>query len=87
MATNKNETSKGSGFAIPSDNYKYMLIGFGIVVLGYLLMIGGGSSDPNVFNPEMFNAQRTIVAPVVVLIGYVFEIWAIMRTPKEETQS
>jgi hypothetical protein len=84
MATEKKTSTGNFNFAIPTENYKYMAIGMGIVVIGYFLMMGGGSKDPNVFNADMFNFRRTILSPIVVLIGYIFEIWAIMRTPKAE---
>jgi len=79
----KNESSKEKEFAIPKENYKLLIIGFVIIVVGFLLMIGGGSKDPNVFNKEMFNAQRIIIAPIVVIFGFAFEIWAIMKKPKD----
>ena len=60
-----------------------MAIGFAIIVLGFILMIGGGSDDPNVFNPKIFSFRRITLAPLVVLGGFVFEIWAIMKKPKE----
>ncbi len=59
-------------------NYKLMLIGFGIIVLGFLLMMGGGSDDPDVFNEAMFSFRRITLAPIVVLAGFAFEIYAIM---------
>jgi len=79
----KNENTKEKEFAIPKENYKLLIIGFVIIVIGFMLMIGGGSKDPNVFNAkEMFSAQRIIVAPIVVIFGFAFEIWAIMKRPK-----
>lgn len=72
-----------TGFAFGKENYRLMLIGVAIIIIGYLLMIGGGSEDPNVFNPEIFSPRRITVAPVVILIGFVFEIYAIMKKPKE----
>ncbi len=75
-------SSDNKGFAIPRENYKILLIGLGLIVLGYILMIGGGSDDPNKFNPEIFSAQRITVAPVVCLAGFVTIIVAIMRKPK-----
>lgn len=82
--TEKNKSiNKEEGFAIPRENYKYMVIGFIIVIIGFLLMLGGGSDDPKVFNKEMFNTQRIIIAPIVVLLGYAFEVWVIMKKPKE----
>ena len=83
MSEKKKSTTKETGFAIPRENYKLMLVGFVIVAIGFLLMLGGGSDDPKVFNMDMFSARRIIVAPIVVLLGFAFEIWAIMKTPKE----
>jgi len=61
-----------------------MVIGFLIIIVGFLLMIGGKSEDPNLFNAdEIFSFRRTTLAPLVVLAGFVFEIWAIMKKPKE----
>lgn len=79
----KKDDKNSAEFAIAKDSYKYLAIGFGIIVLGFLLMIGGKSEDPNVFNYEMFNFQRITLAPILVMIGFIFEIWAIMRKPKE----
>jgi Protein of unknown function (DUF3098). len=80
----KKENVKEKDFALPKENYKLLIIGFVIIVVGFLLMIGGGSKDPNVFNEkEMFSTQRIIIAPIVVIFGFAFEIWAIMRKPKE----
>jgi hypothetical protein len=52
-------------------------------VLGFILMIGGGSKDPKVFNPAIFNFQHITLAPILVLTGYVIEIFAIMKKPKD----
>jgi len=52
-------------------------------VVGFILMAGGGSEDPNVFNEEIFSTRRITIAPIVVLIGFVIEIFAIMRKPKD----
>ena len=66
-------------------NYRLLLIGIGIVILGYILMAGGGSGDPNVFNEkEIFSARRITVAPIVCLLGYLFVIYAIMKKPRAE---
>lgn len=82
MKENKEETR----FAIPKKNILYIIAGFAIMVLGYVLMCGGGSDDPNVFNEEMFSVRRITVAPVVILIGIVVEIWAIMHIGKSKKQ-
>ena len=76
------ENSEERGLAIPKKNILYIIAGFAIMVLGYVLMSGGGSDDPNVFNEEMFSVRRITVAPVVILIGIVVEIWAIMHIGK-----
>jgi hypothetical protein len=71
-------------FPLQKENYILLSIGFAIIMIGFLLMIGGRSDDPNVFNEEIFNFRRITLAPIIVLFGFVFEIWAIMKKPKEE---
>jgi len=65
-------------------NYYILLAGIILICLGYILMIGGKSDDPNVFNPAIFNFQRITLAPIVCLIGFVTIIVAIMWRPKKE---
>jgi len=65
-------------------NYKLMLIGLAIIVIGFILMTGGGSDNPNEFNWEMFSFRRITLAPIVVLAGFAFEIYAIMKKPKQK---
>jgi hypothetical protein len=67
-------------FIFSSANYKLMLAGFVVIALGFILMVGGGSDDPNVFNPEIFNFRRIRLAPALVLIGFGIEIAAILRS-------
>lgn len=69
-------------FPLAKENYKLMLIGLGIIVLGFILMIGGGSDDPTIFNKEIFSFRRITLAPMVVLFGFIFQIYAIMKKPK-----
>lgn len=77
--------NKDNGFAMSMDNYVLLLIGFGIIIFGFILMIGGGTDDPTVFNEnEIFSFRRITLAPIIVLAGFIFEIWAIMKKPKEE---
>ncbi len=70
-------------FAFGRENYRLMLIGLAVLALGFLLMIGGGSSDPDVFNPSMFNFQRLTLAPLLLIAGFVIEIFAIMKKPRD----
>lgn len=81
MAT-KNDNKEKMNFALGSENYKFLAIGFAIIVIGFLLMLGGKSEDPNVFSDKIFSFRRITLAPVVVLAGFIFEIWAIMKKPK-----
>ena len=71
-------------FLVQRGNYVLMLAGLALIVLGFILMSGGGSEDPNVYNPELFNARRIIVAPFFIVVGFALEVWAIMRQPKAE---
>ena len=64
------------------QNYVLFIAGVVVLVLGYLLMIGGGSEDPNVFNPAIFDTQRITIAPMVCLAGFITIIVAIMWRPK-----
>jgi membrane-bound ClpP family serine protease len=70
-------------FPLGRENYKLLLIGFAIIVLGFILMLGGGSDDPSIFSEEIFSFRRITLAPLVILFGFVFEIYAIMKKPKE----
>ncbi len=81
MAT-KNENKEKLSFALGRENYKLLAIGFAIIVVGFLLMLGGKSPSPDEFSNDIFSFRRITLAPIVVLAGFVFEIWAIMKKPK-----
>lgn len=67
-------------------NITLMLIGGAVMILGFFLMAGGGSEDPNVFNAdEVYSTTRITIAPILILIGLGIEIWAIFRDPKKES--
>lgn len=68
------------------QNYQLFIGGIVLIILGYLLMIGGGSEDPNVFNPAIFDTQRITIAPMVCLLGFVVIIVAILWRPKTKTE-
>lgn len=70
-------------FLFEKVNYKILLIGIAVIGLGFVLMAGGGSEDPAVFNPEIFNFRRIRLAPTTVLIGFGITIFAIMKNPKK----
>lgn len=63
---------------ITPQGLKYLLVGLIVMVSGYILMMGGGSDDPQIFNWEMFNFRRMVAAPVVIILGIVIEVIAIM---------
>ena len=69
--------------AFGKENYILMIIGFVVLFVGYLLMVGGSSTDPEVFNYDMFNTQRMVVAPLVLFLGFAIELVAIMKRPKD----
>jgi uncharacterized membrane protein YhdT len=73
-----------SNFSLAPKNVRFVLIGLIVMVAGYILMAGGGSSDPDVFNPEIFNFRRLVIAPLLVIIGIVIVIVAIMKKPRED---
>jgi hypothetical protein len=84
---NKIQNENKLDFPLGKENYKLLIIGFLIIIFGFILMVGGGSDDPDVFNKEeLFSFRRITLAPLVVLFGFIFEIWAIMKKPKESTQ-
>lgn len=80
----KESDKKRPGFALAPENYKLIAIGFAIIVTGFLLMLGGRSESPDKFSEDIFSFRRITLAPLVVLAGFIFEIWAIMRKPRKE---
>ncbi len=84
MGEKKRKQSANNNFIFGKKNYKFMLIGLGIIALGFILMSGGGSDDPNVFNPEIFNWRRIRLAPTLVLIGFGVQIYAILLNPNKD---
>lgn len=80
--TNK-QNNKTEEFLFEKRNYMIMTIGIVIILIGFILMAGGGSDDPAVFNEDIYNFRRIRLAPTVVLIGLAVEIYAIMANPKK----
>lgn len=77
------ENQSGIGSLFEKTNYNWMLIGAAVMALGFILMAGGRSTDPNVFNvDEVYGTRRITIAPILILAGLVIEIIAIFRQPK-----
>ena len=72
---------------ITPKGLKYLLAGLIVMVSGYILMSGGGSDDPQVFNYAMFDFRRLVVAPVVIILGVVIEVVAIMGVFKDKKEN
>lgn len=77
----RKEQQEKKYFVFQRKNYKFMLIGIAFIALGFILMTGGGSDDPNVFNPEIYNWRRIRLAPALILIGFGIEVYAILLNP------
>lgn len=75
--------NKEQGFLFEKVNYKILLLGIAVIALGFILMSGGGSDDPNVFNKEVFSFRRIRLAPTMVLIGFGITIYSILKNPKK----
>ena len=80
---NKNQNKESGEFLFGKRNYTIMIAGIIIILVGFILMAGGGSDDPNIFNEDIYNFRRIRLAPTIVLIGLAVEIYAIMANPKK----
>tara|TARA_B100000900_G_C20541832_1_gene700820 strand:+ start:995 stop:1225 length:231 start_codon:yes stop_codon:yes gene_type:complete len=74
---------KKKEFLFNKFNYKFLVIGILFILVGFLLMLGGGSDDPNIFSKEVYSFQRIRIAPVLILIGFGIQVYAILKTPKK----
>ena len=82
--TDLTEPQKNNSFVFGKFNYILMGIGIVVLLVGYILLSGGGSDDPNVFNEAMFDNRRLVVAPLMIVLGFIIEIAAIMFSPKSK---
>ncbi len=74
-------------FLFDKENYMWMIGGVALIFIGFMLMSGGKSADPHGFNfDEIYSFRRITLAPIVVLLGFAIEVYAIMKKPKETTQ-
>jgi hypothetical protein len=76
------ENPNEDAFAFTRENYKWVLIGLAFILVGFVMMIGGGSDNPDVFGSGIFSFTRWTVAPMLVLTGYAIEVYAIMKKSK-----
>lgn len=79
----KQKQKKEGEFLFEKRNYMIMVAGIVVIMIGFALMAGGGSDDPNVFNEEIYNFRRIRLAPTLVLIGLAIEVYAIMANPNK----
>lgn len=84
MGEQKRKEESKLEFIFQRKNYKFMLIGIAFIALGFILMAGGGSDDPNVFNPEIYSWRRIRLAPALILIGFGIEVYAILLNPNKK---
>ncbi|WP_310555342.1 DUF3098 domain-containing protein [Flavobacterium sp.] len=75
--------NKTSQFLFEKVNYKILLIGIAVIAIGFVLMSGGASNDPNVFSEDIFSFRRIRLAPTLVLIGFGITIYSILKNPKK----
>lgn len=80
----KDNEQEKQEFLFEKVNYKILLIGIAVITIGFVLMSGGGSDDPKVFNDAVFNFQRIRLAPTLVLIGFGITIYSIVKNPKKD---
>ena len=87
MGEQKRKEQAKSDFIFGKKNYKFMLIGLAFIAIGFVLMSGGGSDDPNVFSPDSFSFRRIGLAPTLVLIGFGLQVYAILLNPNKKEKS
>lgn len=79
-------SEKKTHFGFKPENYRILLIGLAINILGFLLMIGGASENPNEFHgDELFSPLRITIAPLLIVAGYIVILYAIMRKGKKSS--
>lgn len=80
----KKNKKPSKDFIFKKKNYIVMLVGILFIAIGFILMSGGGSEDPNVFNEEIYNFRRIRLAPILVLIGFGIQVYAILLNPRKK---
>jgi len=82
MGEKKRKEAAKQNFVFSKKNYIWMFIGLAFIAVGFILMVGGGSDDPNVFSDAVFSVQRIRIATTLILIGFGIQIYAILLKPK-----
>tara|TARA_X000001036_G_C20662386_1_gene799427 strand:+ start:961 stop:1200 length:240 start_codon:yes stop_codon:yes gene_type:complete len=67
-------------------NYKFVIIGILFIIIGFLLMLGGGSEDPNIFSEDIYSFTRIRLAPALILVGFGIQVYAILKSPKNKDE-
>ena len=80
----KEQEDEKQEFLFDKINYKVLLIGIAVIAFGFILMSGGGSDNPKVFNESVFDFRRIRLAPTMVLIGFGITIYSILKNPKKD---
>lgn len=86
MGEKKRKENAKPEFIFGKKNYKWLFIGLAFITLGFILMAGGGSDDPNVFDESIFSWRRIRLAPTLVLIGFGIQVYAILLNPNKDTK-
>ncbi|MGJ8548171.1 DUF3098 domain-containing protein [Winogradskyella undariae] len=86
MGEQKRKDDSKSEFIFGKKNYKFLFIGLACIVIGFILMSGGGSDDPNVFDESIYSWRRIRLAPTLVLIGFGIQVYAILLNPNKKSE-
>jgi hypothetical protein len=86
MGEQKRKEDNKAEFIFRQKNYKWLFIGLAFIAVGFILMAGGGSDDPNVFDESIFSWRRIRLAPTLVLIGFGIQVYAILLNPNNKSK-
>ncbi len=86
MGEQKRKEDNKTEFIFGKKNYKWLFIGLTFIAIGFILMAGGGSDDPNVFDESIFSWRRIRLAPTLVLIGFGIQVYAILLNPNKDSK-
>ena len=84
MGEKKRKEASRPAFVFGKKNYKWLFIGLAFIAVGFIVMAGGGSDDPNVFDDSIFHWRRIRLAPTLVLIGFGIQVYAILLNPNKK---